>query len=118
VAEKKLVPSLGRIAFADGHKVNESYKQPSAGRENHSYMHPQVTPLNFETAWHSADKALAESERPPDQGSRSKTVFPVATDKTRGTPKPPAYAKATRAQSHSPKGQGGIVAGPAKPTIF
>lgn len=108
-----------RVAHIDGHGVNHSYKNPSAsGKENLSYMHPGK-PLSFDTAFKTADKALAESHRPLDQMGRSKTVFPVSTEKQRGQPPRPPFAKASRAASHSPKvGQPGVPTGPAKPVMF
>lgn len=115
----KLVPSAGRQSFLDGHGVNESYKVPSAhpsGRENSSYMHPQVKPLSLEAPWKTADKALGEAHRPSDQLSRSKTVAPVSSGKVRGAPAQPSYARATRAPSHSPAP--GVIPGPEKPTVF
>lgn len=101
----KLVPSVGRQTFIDGHGLNESYKVPSAhpsGKENLSYMHPQLKPLSLETPWKTADKALGETHRPAPQLSRSKTVAPVSTGKVRGAP------------SKAP----GVISGPAKPTVF
>lgn len=119
ISPAKEVGGHQRVSHQDGHQVNESYKIPSphpSGRENLSYMHPHVEPLSLTAAWKTADKALGESNRPASQLGRSKTVFPVTQDKARGAPKPPAYARATRAQSHSPAP--GVIPGPAKPTIF
>lgn len=100
----KLVPSVGRQTFIDGHNLNESYKQPSAtGKENLTYMHPHVKPISIEAPWKTADKALSEAHRPPAQLSRSKTVAPVSTGKVRGAPRQPAP---------------GAIPGPAKPTVF
>jgi hypothetical protein len=114
----KQVPGAGRMTFTDGHELNESYKKPSAhpaGRENSSYMHPHVEKLSLEKPWSSVDKSLAEAGRPSEQLSRSKTVFPVSSGKVRGTPTPPAYAKATRGPSHSPSP--GAIPGVAKPVV-
>ena len=114
----KAVPGHQRVAHIDGHGVNESYKMPSAtGKPNTSYLHPQIKPVNFSAPWKSADRALAEAHRPAEQLGRSKTVFPVSQTKTPGVPRPPNYAKATRAPSHSPAPPG-VIPGPAKPTIF
>ena len=113
------IPGLGRQTFLDGHGLNESYKVPSAhplGRENSSYMHPQVKPLSLETPWKTADKALSEGHRPSDQLSRSKTVAPVSSGKVRSAPALPSYSRATRAPSHSPLP--GVIPGPTKPTVF
>ena len=117
MADEMKVPGLGRSTFTDGHALNESYKMPSAhpaGKENLSYMHPHIKPLNLEKPWSSVDKTLSETARPNEQLSRSKTVFPVSTVKDRGLPPRPAYAKATRAQSHSPAP--GVIPGPTAPT--
>ena len=112
------IPGHQRVSHIDGHGVNESYKIPSpTGKTNSSYMHPHLKPTNFSAAWKSADQALGESHRPSGQLGRSKTVFPVSQQKVPGVPKPPNYAKATRAPSHSPAPIGAI-AGPAKPTVF
>jgi len=122
MADDSLYKEVGghqRVSHPDGHAVNESYKVPSphsSGRSNTSYMHPQVKPLAMNVAWKSADKALAESHRPIEQLGRSKTVFPVTQEKTPGAPRPPSFARASRAQSHSPSP--GVIPGPAKPTIF
>jgi hypothetical protein len=121
--QTKMIGGHQRVANIDGHGVNESYKQPSAhwsGRENASYMHPQVKPTSFETAWKTADKALAESHRPAEQQGRSKSVFAVNTEKTRGAPKPPNYAQATRAKAKPAAGApGSAFAGPPqKPMTF
>lgn len=114
----KDVPGHQRVSHLDGHAVNESYKMPSAtGKSNPSYMHPHVKPTNFSSPWQTANKALAEANRPSEQLGRSKTVFPVTQDKKMGAPKPPSYAKATRAPSHSPAAPG-VMPGPqAKPTF-
>lgn len=122
--QSKMIAGHQRVANIDGHGVNESYKQPSAhwgGRENASYMHPQVKPTSFEAAWKTADKALAESHRPVGQQGRGKSVFDVSTDKVRGAPKPPNYASASHGESHSPRpgAPGSAFAGPpSKPMTF
>lgn len=114
----KAVAGHQRVAHIDGHGVNESYKLPSAtGKPNNSYMHPHVQPVNFSTPWKTADKALSEAHRPTEQLGRSKTVFPVTQEKAAGVPKPPNYAKASRAPSHSPSPPG-VIPGAAKPTTF
>ena len=119
--KNKQVPTSGRQTFIDGHDLNESFKVPAAspsgaGRENASYMHPHVKPLSLEAPWHSVDKTLSEEKRPAEQGSRSKTVFPVSSGKQRGAPPQPSFAKATRAPSHSPSP--GVIPGPSKPSVF
>jgi hypothetical protein len=114
----KAVAGHQRVSHLDGHAVNESYKVPSAtGKTNTSYAHPQVKPTSFQTAWKTADSALGEGHRPSEQLGRSKTVFPVTQEKTPGVPRPPSYAKPSRAASHSPAPTG-IIAGPAKPTTI
>lgn len=113
----KEVPGHQRVSHIDGHGVNESYKVPSAtGKSNPSYMHPHVKPVSFSNPWKTSDSSLGEGNRPSAQLGRSKTVFPVSQTKTPGVPKPPNFAKATRAPSHSPSPPG-VSAGPAKPTF-
>lgn len=115
-----MVPGIQKLASIDGHGLNESYKMPAAhpsGRANTSYMHPQVKPLNLEAPRQSVDKTLAEASRPEGQLSRSKTIAPVSSNKTRGVPSPPAFAKASRSSSHAPA-MPGALAGPPKPTVF
>lgn len=110
-----------RVAHLDGHGVNHHYKNPSAtGRQNLSYMHPHSHggQLSFNTARQSVDAALSEAGRDSGQLGPSKTVFPVSTEKQRGQPARPAYAKATRAPSHGPTQPGGLPRGPVKPTTI
>jgi hypothetical protein len=106
-----------RAANIDGHGLNHSYKNPSAtGKENLSYLHPHSHggQLDFNQPWQTADKALQEAGRPTEQLGPSKTVLPVSTEKQRGQPARPAFAKASRGPSHTP----GLPSGPAKPTTF
>jgi hypothetical protein len=97
----KAVPSLGRLAFMDGHDNNESYKLPvphPTRTDNLSYMHPHDSQLSPTKPWQSVDKTLDEAGRHPSQLSLSKTVFPVSTEKQRGAPKPKlAPLQATKA---------------------
>lgn len=94
-----LVNPVSKHAFEDGHDVNESYKQPMpklpltkvGTSSNSSYMHPHGSSSSLEKPWQSVDKTLNEAARHPEQLSRSKTVFPVNTEKVRGAPKQPAF---------------------------
>lgn len=100
--ESKKVQGHQRAAHIDGHGVNESYKVPSpTGKSNPSYMHPQVQKLSLTAPWQAVDKSLSEAGRPSEQLGRSKTVFPVSTEKVRGAPR---AAKAMPGVMPGPKG--------------
>ncbi|MBO0912684.1 MAG: hypothetical protein J2P13_12905 [Acidobacteria bacterium] len=111
--DEKKVQGHQRVSHIDGHGVNESYKIPSpTGKSNKSYMHPQVQPLSLTSPWQAVDKTLAEAARPTEQLGRSKTVFPVHTEKVRGAPNPIVAKKGRMLQA-----AGSPARGPKPPTI-
>lgn len=115
--DKTMVGGHQRSANIDGHGLNHSYKTPSAtGKENLSYLHPHSHggQIDFNQPWQTADRALQEAGRPSEQLGPSKTVFPVSTEKQRGQPARPAFAKASRSSSHTPS----VPTGQAKPNVI